>query len=94
VLVAVSKGMRAVKLCTNIILQFLTRAAGQCRLTCIMAVKRWWWWLLWLLLLLFLLVVVVIVVVVIPAKARDYVFTGVGLSVCLSVCLFVTMITK
>ena len=26
---------------------------------------------------------------VIPAKARDYVFTGVGLSVCLSVCLFV-----
>jgi len=24
---------------------------------------------------------------VIPAKARDYVFTGVGLSVCLSVCL-------
>ena len=31
---------------------------------------------------------------VIPAKARDYVFTGVGLSVCLSVCLFVTTITK
>jgi len=30
----------------------------------------------------------------IPAKARDYVFTGVGLSVCLSVCLFVTTITK
>jgi len=29
-----------------------------------------------------------------PAKARDYVFTGVGLSVCLSVCLFVTTITK
>ena len=25
----------------------------------------------------------------IPAKARDYVFTGVGLSVCLFVCLFV-----
>ena len=24
--------------------------------------------------------------VIIPAKARDYVFTGVGLSVCLSVC--------
>jgi len=31
---------------------------------------------------------------IIPAKARDYVFTGVGLSVCLSVCLFVTTITK
>ena len=34
----------------------------------------------------------------IPAKARDYVFTGVGLSFCLSVCLFVclfvTAITK
>jgi len=26
---------------------------------------------------------------IIPAKARDYVFAGVGLSVCLSVCLFV-----
>jgi len=24
---------------------------------------------------------------IIPAKARDYVFTGVGLSVCLSLCL-------
>ena len=34
--------------------------------------------------------------VVIPAKAfaRDYVITGVGLSVCLSVCLFVTTIIK
>jgi len=36
--------------------------------------------------------------VVLPAKAREYVFTGVGLSVCLSVCLcvcvFVTTITK
>jgi len=32
--------------------------------------------------------------IIIPAKARDYVFTGVGLSVCLSVCLFVTTITK
>ena len=34
--------------------------------------------------------------VVIPAKAfaRDYVITGVGLSVCLFVCLFVTTITK
>jgi len=31
-------------------------------------------------------------IVIIPAKARDYVFTGVGLSVCLSVCLFVTTI--
>ena len=35
---------------------------------------------------------------VIPAKARDYVITGIGLSVCLSaslfVCLFVTTITK
>ena len=30
-------------------------------------------------------------VFVIPAKARDYVFTGVGLSVCLSVCLFVCL---
>jgi len=33
-------------------------------------------------------------VLIILAKARDYVFTGVGLSVCLSVCLFVTTITK
>jgi len=34
--------------------------------------------------------------VIIPAKAfaRDYVITGVRLSVCLSVCLFVTTITK
>ena len=32
--------------------------------------------------------------VIIHAKARDYVFTGVGLSVCLFVCLFVTTITK
>ena len=31
---------------------------------------------------------------VIPAKARDYVFTGVGSSVCLFVCLFITTITK
>ena len=33
---------------------------------------------------------------VIPAKtiARDYVITGVRLSVCLSVCLFATTITK
>ena len=31
---------------------------------------------------------------VIPAKAWEYVFTGVGLCVCLSVCLSVTMITK
>jgi len=31
----------------------------------------------------------VVLAIVIPAKARDYVFTGVGLSVCLSVCLFV-----
>jgi len=31
-------------------------------------------------------------VFIIPAKARDYVFTGVGLSVCLFVCLFVTTI--
>ena len=39
-----------------------------------------------------------ILTLVIPAKARDYVFTGVGLSVylsvCLFVCLFVTTITK
>jgi len=32
----------------------------------------------------------ILVNIVIPAKARDYVFTSVGLSVC----LFVTMITK
>ena len=38
VLVAVSRGMQAVKLCTNEILQFLN---GGRRLTCIMAVKRW-----------------------------------------------------
>ena len=31
----------------------------------------------------------VILTIIIPAKARDYVFTGVGLSVCLFVCLFV-----
>jgi len=30
-----------------------------------------------------------LILFIIPAKARDYVFTGVGLSVCLSVCLFV-----
>ena len=29
-----------------------------------------------------------------PAKAREYVFTGVGLCVCLCVCLSVTTITK
>ena len=39
--VAVSKGMWAVKLCTNKILQFLTGDASWCRLTCVMAVKRW-----------------------------------------------------
>ena len=33
----------------------------------------------------------VLSVFIIPAKARDYVFTGVGLSVCLSVCLFVCL---
>ena len=33
-------------------------------------------------------------VLIIPAKARDYGITGVGLSVCLFVCLFVTTITK
>jgi len=44
-LVAVSKGMQAVKLCTNKIVQFLTGGAGWCRLTCIMAVKQvvWGW---------------------------------------------------
>ena len=31
---------------------------------------------------------------IIPTKARDYVITGVRLSVCLFVCLFVTTITK
>jgi len=37
-----------------------------------------------------------LIILVIPAKAfaRDYVITGVGLSVCLFVCLFVTTITK
>jgi len=33
-LVAISKGMRAVKLCSNIILQFFTWDNGQHRLTC------------------------------------------------------------
>jgi len=33
--------MRAVKFCTNKILQFLTGGDGKRRLTCIMAVKRW-----------------------------------------------------
>ena len=32
--------------------------------------------------------------VILPARAREYVFTGVGLSVCLSVSLSVTTITK
>ena len=38
----------------------------------------------------------IVIIIFIPAKAfaRDYVITGVGLSVCLSVCLFVTTITK
>ena len=31
---------------------------------------------------------------ILPAKAREYVFTGVGLCVCLLVCLSVTTITK
>jgi len=35
-LVAVSKGMWAVKLCTNEIVQFLTGGAGKHRLSCIM----------------------------------------------------------
>ena len=35
----------------------------------------------------FVCVVSYFVLIIIPAKARDYVFTGVGLSVCLSVCL-------
>ena len=39
-LVALSKGMRAGRLCTNKILQFLAGGAGQHRLTCVMAVKR------------------------------------------------------
>ena len=34
-----------------------------------------------------IVIVDIIIVIIIPAKARDYVFTGVGLSVCLSVCL-------
>ena len=40
-LVAISKGMRAVKLCTNKILPFLARDASWHRLTYIMAIKRW-----------------------------------------------------
>ena len=40
-LVAISKGMRAVKLCTNKILPFLAGDASWHRLTCIMAIKRW-----------------------------------------------------
>ena len=36
-----------------------------------------------------LVVVVVVVIIIIPAKARDYVSTGVGLSVCLFVCYHV-----
>ena len=39
-------------------------------------------------------VVAAAVVVVIPAKARDYVFTGVGLSVCLSICLSVCLLPR
>jgi len=39
-LVAVDKGMQAVKLCTSKILQFLTGGAGYRRLTCIIAVRR------------------------------------------------------
>ena len=31
---------------------------------------------------------------IIPAKARDYVFTGVSLCVCVCVCLSVTTVTK
>ena len=32
--------------------------------------------------------------IIIPAKAREYVFTGLGLCVCLSLCLSVTTMTK
>jgi len=39
-LAAVSKGMQAVKLCTNKIRQFLNGGASYHRLNCIMAVKR------------------------------------------------------
>ena len=39
-LLAVSKGIRAVKLCSNKILQFLTNAGWP--VTCKMAIKRWW----------------------------------------------------
>ena len=48
-LVAVSKGMWAVKLCTNKIFQFITGGAGYHKLTCIMAIKRVVCWLGWLL---------------------------------------------
>jgi len=47
--IAVSKSMQAVELCSNKILQFLTVSAGKIRLNCVMAIK---------------LVVVVVVVVV------------------------------
>ena len=36
----------------------------------------------------------VFVTIIIPAKARECVFTGVGLCVCVSVCLSLTTITK
>ena len=40
VLVAVSKGMWAVKFCSNKILQFLTGSAGYAAFSCITAIKR------------------------------------------------------
>jgi len=35
---------------------------------------------------------VIIIIIIIPAKAREYVFTGIGL--CVSMCLSATTITK
>jgi len=43
---------------------------------------------------LFHLEIVLQTVIILPAKARAYVFTGVGLCVCVPVCLSVTTITK
>jgi len=37
---------------------------------------------------------ILITAIILPKKAREYVFTGIGLCVCVSVCLSVTTITK
>ena len=38
--------------------------------------------------------IIVVFLPIIPAKVKEYVFTGFGLCVCVSVCLSVTTITK